>query len=92
MDNTGLEYAGGFALVAVFCVLVVIGSRLSVKLEKKSPWLALAVGAGFIAVAGGILFVSGQPLSTAALTAAVSCIGFGGGIVARQHQRVVNGG
>jgi hypothetical protein len=88
MEITLLAILGLVFQVIGFVFLCRFGARLSDELAKTSQWLPLGVGAIIIAIGAVTAFVFGQPLPWLIQTAALFCVAFGGGFVARQHNRI----
>jgi hypothetical protein len=88
MGITILEILGAIFQITGFMYLCHFGVRLGDTLQAKSKWLRLGIAALAIAIAVAICCAAEQPLHFAAQTVAVLCVGFGGGLLARERNRI----
>ena len=85
-----LAILGPVVQVIGFIALCRIGARFSDWLQRKSRWLPIIVGS--VVIAGCILlcYLAGRPLNFIEETVGFFGVAFGGGIVARQQNLIVN--
>lgn len=91
MNEDVLSVLGTLFTVAGFIVFVICGARLADRLHAVKKWAPVTVGALFIVGAGALLFFAGQPFTLLVRTIAVFALAFGGGLVARERERIIRG-